>query len=321
MIEPFAGPWWAAPLALLLVTAGVYLLAVVDRLAAAWVAGEGWRAAELAEPARSALRMLLSEPRSTERPDRPLWRLAPVLLVTLVLAALVVMPLAPGVVAADLSVGIVYFTAIFALTMVAVFAAGWGPNSKYPLVAGYRFIGQALAYEMPFAITIIAVALPAESLSLVDIVASQERVLWNVVLQPVGFAIYLLSALAVAFWGPFDVVDSADLAGGARAELAGAPALVWRFGRYGLLLAAAAFAVPLFLAGGAGPWLPAPVWSGLKVLAVAGGLVAVSHLSVRIRLDRFMKIAWVFLIPLSLANLFLVGLLMLLFPGFFGGAP
>jgi NADH-quinone oxidoreductase subunit H len=220
-----------------------------------------------------------------------------------------------------LSVGVVYFTAIFALVMVAVFAAGWGPNSKYPLIAGYRFIGLMLAYEMPFAITIIAVALPAESLALGDIVAAQKAILWNVVLQPVGFLIYLLCALAVAFWGPFDVIDSADLAGGAELEMGGAPLAVWRFGHYALLLATSAFAVPLFLAGGHGPWLPPAFWSVLKVLLVGSVLVALRHLLPRLRLDRFMKVAWIFLIPLSLVNLFLVGLLILLFPGFFGGRP
>ncbi|HEX5796170.1 MAG TPA: NADH-quinone oxidoreductase subunit H, partial [Geminicoccaceae bacterium] len=200
---------WAAAVALALVLAGVWWLATVDRLVRTGVAGAGWRAAALApvDPLRSGLRLLFKEARPTEVPDRALWRGAPVLLVGLVLAALAVMPLAPDLIGADLSVGVVYLTAMFALVMVAVFAAGWGPNSKDPLSAGYRFIGLMLAYEMPFAITIIAVALPAESLALGDIVAAQKAILWNVVLQPMGFLIYLVCALAVAFWGPFEVIS------------------------------------------------------------------------------------------------------------------
>ena len=319
MTEP-AHPW-AAPVALALVILGVWALATVDRLVALRVAGAGWRFDDAAvAPLRSGLRLLFKEFRPTERPDPVFWLAAPVLLVGLVLAALAVMPLAPGAIGADLSVGVVYFTAMFALVMVAVFAAGWGPNSKYPLIAGYRFIGLMLAYEMPFAITIIAVALPAESLALGDIVAAQQAILWNAVLQPVGFLIYLVCALAVAFWGPFEIIDSADLAGGAELELGGAPLAVWRFGHYALLLATSAFAVPLFLGGGAGPLLPPALWTVLKVLLVAGLLTALRHALPRLRLDWFMKVAWVFLIPLSLANLFLVGLLMLLFPGFFEGA-
>jgi NADH-quinone oxidoreductase subunit H len=303
-----------------LTLAGVAWLALVDRVTAAAVAGDGGYGRAMAAPFRSALRLVLKEFRQTERPDRALWLGAPILLNALVLAALVVMPLSPGVVGADLSVGVVFFTAMFALVMVAAFAAGWGPNSKYPTYAGYRFIGLMLAYEMPFAITIIAVALPAESLSVVAIAESQRVAPWNIVIQPLGFAIYVVSALAVAFWGPFGMIGSADLAGGVELELGGAPLAVWRFGHYALLLATAAFAVPLFLAGGAGPWLPPEAWSVIKVLAVSGVLVATKHLLVRRRLDDFMRRAWVALIPLSLANLFLVGLVMLLFPGLFGKA-
>lgn len=310
--------WLALPLMLGLVPLGVWLLATVDRLAGATTAGGGPGAAVVA-PVRSALRLLFKEFRATERPDLALWLAAPLLLLSLVSAALAVMPLAPGLIGADLSVGVVFFTAMFALVMVAAFAGGWGPNSKYPLTAGYRFIGLMLAYEMPFAITIIAVALPTESLALGDIVAAQRAILWNTLLQPAGLLIYLLCALAVAFWGPFEIIDSADLAGGAELEMGGAPLAAWRFGHYALLLATSAFAVPLFLAGGHGPWLPPLAWSVLKVLLVTSLLVALRHLLPRLRLDGFMKIAWIFLIPLSLANLFLVGLLMLLFPGFFEG--
>jgi hypothetical protein len=132
----------AAPVARVLVALGVRWFTTVDRLAAAGVSGFRWRAMMAAPlaPIRSGLRLLLKESRRTETPDLLLWRAAPVLLVTLMLAALAVMPLAPGAIGADLSVGVVFFTAMFALAMVAVFAAGWGPNSKYPLIAGYRFI-------------------------------------------------------------------------------------------------------------------------------------------------------------------------------------
>jgi len=311
---------WAPLVALGLVLAGVCYLAMVDRLVGAGLAGGGWRVgAAAAHPLREALRLLVKEARPTERPDRLLWPAAPLLLVTLAFAALTVMPLSPALIGADIGVGVVYLTAMIALVLVAVFASGWACNSKYPLLAGYRFIGLALAYEMPYAITIIAVALPAESLALGAIVAVQQETLWNALLQPLGFLIYLLCALTVAFRAPFDVNEAADLAGGSELELDGAPLLVWRIGRYALLLTTGAFAVPLFLGGGAGPWLPDAAWTVIKVLAVTAALTAAGHLVARARLDRFMKVAWVILIPLSLVNLFLVGLVMLVFPGFFAG--
>lgn len=309
----------AASAALTLVILGVWMLAAFDIWLGTHAAGRNAVLAAVAAPARTTLKHLFKEFRPTERPDQPLWLAAPVLLIGLVMAALVVMPLAPSLIGPDLSVGVVYFTAMFALVWVAGFCAGWGPNSKYPLIAGYWFVGLALAYEMPLAITVIAVALPAESLQVGAIVAAQQATLWNVLLQPVGFLIYLICAMAVAFWGPFGVLDAPDLAGGVQLELSGAPLLVWRFGHYALLLTVSAFAVPLFLGGGAGPVLPAALWTVLKVLAVAVLLILLRHRLPRVRLDRFMRIAWIYLIPLSLLNLFLVGLLMLLLPEFFGG--
>lgn len=202
----------------------------------------------------------------------------------------------------------------------AVYLAGWGPNSKYPLIAGYRFIGLMLAYEMPWAITIIAVSLPAGSLQLGAIVAAQSH-LWNIVLQPLGFLLYLICALGIAFWGPLNVVSSSDLAGGVDVELSGAPLLVWQLGHYGLLLAVSAFAVPLFLGGSAGPWLPGPLWTVLKTLLIATLLLWISHRLPRIELEQFMKWAWILLIPLALLNIFLVGGILLLWPGLRGVAP
>ena len=306
---------WAAPIALLLVIGGVWYLATLEAI----VTARSLRPAVLVAPLRAGLRHLNKEFRATERPDRLLWLSAPVLLVALSLAALTVLPLAPGWIGADLSVGVVWFTAMFALTLVAVFWAGWGPNSKYPLIAGYRFVGLMLAYEMPLAITIIAVALPAESLRLGDIVATQQAGYWNVLTQPLGLAIYLLCALAVPFWGPFDSVTSRDVAGGVEAELSGAPLAVWRFGRYALLLTTAGFAVPLFFGGGAGPWLPAPLWTVVKIALVGALLIVAGHWLSRFRLERFMRWAWIGLIPLSLINLFVIGLLILIWPSLAGG--
>lgn len=312
------GALGAAALALPALLAAVALLAGWDALLSARLSDGRWRGGAVLTPLRQGLRLLDKEWRGTERPDPLLWTAAPLLLLALSLAALAVWPYGPDWAPAAMAVGVVYLTAMLALTMVAVFLAGWGPNSKYPLIGGYRFIGLMLAYEMPFAITVIAVALPAESLSLQAIVAAQQQGPWNAVLQPVGLGIYLLSAMAIAFWGPFALPQAADLAGGVELELGGAALLLWRLGRYALLLTTSAYAVPLFFAGGAGPWLPAPAWLALKTALVAVAVVWLGRVLVRLRLSAFMRLAWIGLIPLSLANLFLVGLLVLLWPELVG---
>lgn len=306
-----AGPLYlTAPLALAGWLAGVCALAFLDSRI-------GRPAAASPEPGMiaSAVRLVLKERRATEAPDDPAWLAGPVLLAAVSAAALVVVPAGPGLVLADLNVGIVAFSGLVIVALVAVFLTGWGPNSKLPMIAGFRFVGIVLAYGSAFAVTIISVALPAESLAIGDIVAVQHAGVWNAVLQPAGFVLYLVLGQAIAFWGPLDSVTSRDLAGGVGAELSGAQALLFRIGRYGMLLAVAAFAVPCFLGGWHGPLLPPAAWTLVKTGAVAMLLIGMRRLVPVVRTERFMKIGWTVLLPASLANVFLVGLILLLVPG------
>jgi NADH-quinone oxidoreductase subunit H len=120
--------------------------------------------------------------------------------------------------------------------------------------------------------------------------------------MPVAFAVFLLSVLAMSFARPFDQAVAGDLAGGATAELSGVDRLVFLAGQKVLLVSGGAMAVPLFLGGGAGPWLPGWAWSLLKTAAVLGLLVWAGRRSPTIRVERFMEVAWLVLIPLTLVQ-------------------
>lgn len=287
---------------------GVYVAAVLDRLVAGRIAGEVLRPAPtLMAPLRESALLLLQQRSTTERPDAAAWALAPALLGALAAAALVVIPLGPSLALPDIDSGIVYFGAAMAMVMIAVFLNGWSANSMFPLIGGYRFIAQALSYEMPLALVLIAAALPAESLSVAEIVRSQEP-LWNVVRQPLGFPLYLVAALGLAFWGPLDLPDAMDLAGGTAAELSGTALLLWRAAQLAVLVAVAAMGAAAFLGGWLGPWLPGPVWMVLKTTVVITLLVGAKHVFARVRLERFVVISWAVLIPLALVDVFLSGL-------------
>lgn len=293
---------------LALLAVGVYVAAVLDRLVAARIAGEVLQPGPtLMAPLRESALLLLQQRSTTERPDAAAWALAPALLGALAAAALVVIPLGPSLALPDIESGIVYFGAAMAMVMIAVFLNGWSANSVFPLIGGYRFIAQALSYEMPLALVLIAAALPAESLSVADIVRSQEP-LWNVVRQPLGFPLYLVAALGLAFWGPLDLPDALDLAGGTAAELSGTALLLWRAAQLGVLVAVAAMGAAAFLGGWLGPWLPGPVWMVLKTTVVITMLVGAKHVFARVRLERFVVISWAVLIPLALVDVFLSGL-------------
>ncbi|HEX6257539.1 MAG TPA: NADH-quinone oxidoreductase subunit H [Euzebyales bacterium] len=289
---------------------GAYLVAVVDRVLFALVAGRPVLWSVVTGPAREAAAVARRQPVTTEAPDRILWVMAPAAYAGLAAMALSVVPLGPGLAVADVRTGIVVFGAAEALAIVAIFLHGWAPNSALPLVAGYRFVGVALSYELLSMFVLIAAALPAESLSIGAIVASQEPV-WNVVRQPLGLPLFLIVTAGVTFTGPLAIVDSPDLAGGGAAEDSGVVRLAWVGARAAMLVAFSAAAAAVFLGGWLGPVLPPIVWMALKTAAVAVTVLASRHLLARVSPERFVHIAWTVLLPLAFADLAIAGVVSL----------
>ena len=310
-MRPSASPEVALLAVGLALVVGVYLVAVLDRALGRFVAGVPLRpAAALATPVRSAALLFVQRRRTTERPDAGGWALAPALLAALAAVAISTVPLDAAVVATDPATGFVVFSAAVAFVMIAIFLHGWSPNSVLPLHGAYRYGAQALSLQIPFLLAMLATALPAESLSIVDIVRAQEG-LWNVVRQPLGLPIYLVVGMAVAFWGPLNLPDASDLAGGTSAEDAGPARLLWAGARGAMLTAVAAMGAAGFLGGWWGPWLPGPAWVVVKTLALLALMVVAGHLLARVRIQRFVLVAWVGLIPLALLNIFVSGALAL----------
>ncbi|MEU0169676.1 NADH-quinone oxidoreductase subunit H [Streptomyces iakyrus] len=260
-------------------------------------------------PLREGLRLLVQQQRRTNAADPVLGRIGVVLVPVAAVLAGVVLPLGFTSVS-DLDVGIVWFNAMEALAWAAVWLAGWGPNSALSLIGGYRFLAQGLAYELPHMLAITTAALGAESLRVGDVVAAQQG-LWFVVWMPAAFVVYLASALAMSFWGPFDQPTGRDVAGGAAAELSGVDRLMLLGGRWLLLVVTAAFAVPLFLGGGHGPLLPGWLWTLIKTVAVLGVLIVGRRLMPTLRMDRYMELAWVVLVPLVLVQALVVAVVLL----------
>lgn len=294
--------WWAAVVGVgVAVAVGAYVTAVVDRAAGALAAGEALRSNVLSGPVRSLALGLVQSRTTTERPDARAWALAPALYLGVAAAGLAVVPLSKTVVAADVEGGLVLFGAVQALAVIPVFLNGWSSNSVLPLIGAFRFIAQALSYEMPNLLALLSVSVPASSLALDDIVASQAG-LWNVVRIPLGLPLFLFAAAGLAFWGPVNLPDGADLAGGTRAETSGMHLVAWQAGRATMLVATAAMGAAAFLGGWLGPGLPGWAWMILKTLALLVALVATRHVAGRVRPERYVVVSWAVLIPLALAN-------------------
>ncbi|MEU9735904.1 complex I subunit 1 family protein [Streptomyces sp. NPDC048002] len=309
-----AGPLWAAlvlPVALAVaavVTAGfdAVVSGSAERGPAGGLRETGLRALA---PLCEALRLLVQQPRRTTAADRLLGRLGVVLVPVAAVLAGAVVPWGFRAVS-DPSVGVVWFNAMEALAWAAVWMAGWGPNSALSLIGGYRFLAQGLAYELPHMLAITTAALGAESLRVGDVVSAQDG-LWFVVWMPAAFVVYLLSALAMAFWGPFAYPLARDAAGGASAELAGVDRLVFLGGRWLLLVVTAGFSVPLFLGGGHGPLLPDWAWTLIKTAAVLVLLVVGRRALPVLRMERYMEVAWMVLVPLTLLQALFVAVVVL----------
>lgn len=298
--------WAAIPGLVAALAAGIALVAVLDAAVARAVAGPIGAGGWLAAPWRRAAVVLLQQRITTERPDAQAWALAPALLLGLGAAMLTVVPVSSGRAVADIPHGIVLFGAAAALLLIPVFLQGWSPNSPFAMVGGYRMFAQGLSSMIPFALVLIGTALPAESLGVGDIVVSQQG-LWNVVRTPLGLPVYLVTVLGVVFWGPLATPSGADLGGGIDLEASGVQLLAWRVGQAGVLVGTAAVGASVFLGGWYGPLLPGPVWLAVKTAALLVVLVAAAHVVPRVRVERYVVLAWVVLLPLALLDVFLTG--------------
>ncbi|MYR72871.1 MULTISPECIES: NADH-quinone oxidoreductase subunit H [unclassified Streptomyces] len=298
MVE--AGAWWT-PLAAPALLLGLAALAVAgDAALDARGAGRSVTPAGVLRPFLAVPRALVEQPRWLPASDRWLWRLGVVTVPVAAVLSTLVIPFGNHV-AADLSVGVVWFNAMEVMTWAGLWLAGWGPNAAFSLVGGYRFLAQGLAYELPLMFALISAATGARSLR-VSGVAEAQHGLWYAVWMPFAFAVYLAGVLAFSFLGPFAYPAGRDIADGVLGETCGVDRLLLRAGRWLWLAAGAAMAVPLFLGGGAGPWLPAWAWSLVKTLLVLGLLVWVMRRLPVVRADRYVEVAWVVLLPAAIAQ-------------------
>nr|WP_316740860.1 NADH-quinone oxidoreductase subunit H [Streptomyces sp. MK7] len=276
------------------------LAVAVDALLDARIAGRPLTPAAAVRPFLGVPRALPAQPRRLPAPDVLLWRAGVVTVPVAAVLSTLVIPFG-NVAVADLSVGVVWFNAMEVLTWAGLWLAGWGPNAVFSLVGGYRFVAQGLAYQLPMMLALISTATGAQSLRVGEIAAAQHG-LWYAVWMPVAFAAYLAGVLAFSFLGPFAYPAGRDLAGGVLSEASGVDLLLLQAGRWLWLAAGAAMAVPLFLGGGAGPGLPPWAWTLVKTLLVLAVLVAAVRRLPVIRADRYVELAWVVLVPLTIVQ-------------------
>ncbi|MEU2616172.1 complex I subunit 1 family protein [Micromonospora sp. NPDC007271] len=278
--------------------------AALDGFLTARATGAG--PAGLSRPFGEVTRLMRQRRRVTVAADRLLWRIGGAGLLVMALLITTVVPLGDWALV-DLDVGVVWVNALDVLAWAFVWLTGWGANSAHSLVGGYRFLAHGLAYELPLMFALVAPAVGASTLN-VGTVAAAQRDLWFVVWMPVAFVVFCTGVLAIAVWGPFSPAVGADVAGGVTAELSGVDRLLFLGGRYALLAAGSAFAVPMFLGGGAGPVLPGWAWVLVKASALLGVFVWLRRRLPAVRPDSFLEAGWLVLLPAVLVQDLVVAL-------------
>lgn len=293
-------PAWSA-VALLILAALTVAASMLDGVLAARSNGAPGGAVR---PFGETARLMRQRRRTTVEADALLWRTGGAGLLIVAALMVTVVPLGRWTLF-DLDVGVVWFNALDVMVWALVWLTGWGANSAHSLVGGYRFLAHGLGYELPLMFALVCPAIAANSLNVGRVAAAQDS-LWYAVWMPVAFVLFLLGVVAFSVWGPFSPAIGSDIAGGARAELSGVDRLVFEAGRYALLAAGAAFAVPMFLGGGAGPLLPGWLWTLVKTLAVLGLLVWLRRRVPVARPDTFMEVGWLVLLPAALLQTLVV---------------
>lgn len=243
--------------------------------------------------------------------DRWLYPAGPVLALLGVALATVVIPFGPNLIGEDLGIGVFYFIVVVDFVVLGIALGGWGANTPDAVEACYRIVAQLVAYVIPLGLALVGAIMMAESLSTVAIVEAQTG-LWYIVLQPIGFVLYLITGLMQAYRAPFLEPFAASIQQGVLHTSGGWQAMAWRLALSGVLFVVAAMGAVLFLGGWQGPLLPGPVWMLLKTY----GLMALMlWLGTRVRLRstaQMLALSWKVLIPVGLVNVLIVGVLILL---------
>ena len=264
----------------------------------------------LIQPIADVLKLFFKEEFIPAGANKVIFHIAPMLAVIPALVSFSVIPIGPAFTVTDLNVGLLLFLAMSSLGVYSITLAGWSSNNKYALLGGLRSSAQMISYELAMGLSTVGVLILAGSLSLVDIVHAQER-FWFVLLQPLAFIIFMITAFAETNRAPFDLPEAeAELVAGFHTEYSSMKWGLFFLGEYANMITISSIAVTLFLGGWNGPWLPDSlkfIWYFAKLGALIFFFMWVRWTFPRLRYDQLMQLGWKILLPLALLNVVATG--------------
>ncbi|MDD5288285.1 MAG: NADH-quinone oxidoreductase subunit NuoH [Dehalococcoidales bacterium] len=265
------------------------------------------------QPVADTVKILIKEDIVPDKADKLLHLLAPAIAFIPVLMIFAVIPFQNGAALVDINIGILYIVAVSSVSVIGILMAGWSSNNKYALISAMRMIAQVVSYEIPLALSIIGVVLLTGNLSMNNIVGAQN--IPFILLQPLGFIIYFLAALAEINRSPFDLLEAeSEIVAGFNIEYSGIKFALFFLTEYAEALAISAIIATIYLGGWRGPLLPPVLWFLIKLIGVFLLVIWVRSTLPRLRIDQVMGFAWKFLLPLALINLIITGLQVVVLP-------
>jgi NADH-quinone oxidoreductase subunit H len=284
----------------------------------------------LLQPAADGLKLLLKEDIIPLKADRVVFALAPIVSVVSALVVLAVIPWgATWATIANINIGVLFILAVSSVGVLGLVLAGWASNSKYSLLGALRSSAQMVSYEIGLGLSIIGALMFARTLSMSGIIEAQHADhIWYVFFQPLGFLVYLISALGETNRAPFDLPEAeSELVAGYHTEYSGFRWALFFMAEYSSMIVTAAIAVTLFLGGwmlpgvtgssllGFGPiqnptlhTIASVLVFGLKIMLLIYVYMWFRWTWPRYRYDQLMELGWKWMIPAGLANIVLTGI-------------
>jgi NADH-quinone oxidoreductase subunit H len=278
----------------------------------------------LLQPLADGAKLLLKEEITVAGANKVIYIAAPMIVVTCALIPFGVIPFAQGLgldwllgsaaekftlnqgVISDINVGILFIFAISSLGTYGVVLGGWASNNKYSLMGGVRSGAQMISYELGLSLAVVGVLLLAGTLSLVEIVKSQDAVYkWYIFRQPLGFLLFLIAGSAEICRTPFDVVECEnELVAGYQTEYSSMKFGLFYLGEYAHLLFISMLITTLYFGGWQapiGPQIPV-IWFLIKTFFFVFLFIWIRGTYPRLRYDRVMSFGWKVLLPVGLFN-------------------
>ena len=282
----------------------------------------------LLQPIADGIKFLMKEDIIPAGVDKPIYLLAPAMLLIPALMTFAVIPFGSDITlfgrniplqVADVNVGILYILALTSIGVYGLVLAGWASNSKYPLIGGLRSSAQLISYELTMGLAIVSIVLLSGSLRLNDIISQQQGhfLSWNVFKQPLAFLIFLIAVYAETNRLPFDLTEAEqELVGGYHTEYSSMKFAMFYMAEYANMITAAALTVTLFFGGWDLPFLNETSMGMLGVvLSVAAFILKTAFFLFlfiwvrwtfpRFRYDQLMNLGWKVMLPLALFNIFI----------------